>query len=69
MDLTGIPLRVKGKAEITDENGDVNETEGKMVALCRCGQSANKPFCLQEDGDFVWRVSDCEELVGRLLTD
>ena len=45
MDLTGIPLRVKGKAEITDENGDVNETEGKMVALCRCGQSANKPFC------------------------
>ena len=64
MDLTGIPLRVKGKAEITDENGDVNETEGKMVALCRCGQSANKPFCLQEDGDFVWRVSDCEELVG-----
>ena len=63
MDLTGIPLRVKGKAEITDENGDVNETEGKMVALCRCGQSANKPFCLQEDGDFTWRVSDCEKLV------
>ena len=48
MDLTGIPLRVKGKAEITDENGDVNVTEGKMVALCRCGQSANKLFCLQE---------------------
>jgi Uncharacterized conserved protein len=39
------PLVIEGKAEITDENGDVNETEGKMVALCRCGQSANKPFC------------------------
>ena len=64
MDLTGIPLRVKGKAEITDENGDVNETEGKMVALCRCGQSANKPFCLQGIGIFTWRVSEYEELVG-----
>ena len=39
------PLVIEGKAEITDENGDVNETEGEMVALCRCGQSANKPFC------------------------
>ena len=39
------PLVIEGKAKITDENGDVNETEGKMVALCRCGQSANKPFC------------------------
>jgi CDGSH-type Zn-finger protein len=39
------PLLIEGKAEITDENGDVNETKGKMVALCRCGQSANKPFC------------------------
>ncbi|SVD04451.1 uncharacterized protein METZ01_LOCUS357305, partial [marine metagenome] len=38
------PLVIEGKAEITDENGDVNETEGKMIALCRCGQSANKPF-------------------------
>ena len=38
------PLVITGKADITDENGDINETEGKMVALCRCGQSANKPF-------------------------
>ena len=22
-----------------------SETEGAMFALCRCGQSANKPFC------------------------
>ena len=39
------PLVIEGKAKITDENGDVNESEGKMIALCRCGQSANKPFC------------------------
>ena len=39
------PLVIEGKADITYENGDINETEGKMFALCRCGQSANKPFC------------------------
>ena len=39
------PLLIEGKTDITDENGDIKETEGKMVALCRCGQSANKPFC------------------------
>ena len=39
------PLLIEGKVLITDEKGDVNETEGKMIALCRCGHSANKPFC------------------------
>ena len=39
------PLLIEGKVIITDEKGDVTETEGKMIALCRCGHSANKPFC------------------------
>ena len=39
------PLLIEGKVMITDENGDIHETEGKMIALCRCGHSANKPFC------------------------
>ncbi len=39
------PLLIAGKATITDASGEVRETEGTMVALCRCGQSANKPFC------------------------
>lgn len=39
------PLLIAGKAMFTDANGNVKETEGAMVALCRCGQSANKPFC------------------------
>ena len=39
------PLLIEGKVIITDENLDVNESEGKMIALCRCGHSANKPFC------------------------
>lgn len=39
------PLLLSGSAIFTDENGEVSETEGTMVALCRCGRSANKPFC------------------------
>jgi CDGSH-type Zn-finger protein len=39
------PLLISGRATITDENGNVTETEGPMFALCRCGQSENKPFC------------------------
>ena len=39
------PLLISGKATITDEDGNVSETKGGMVALCRCGLSTNKPFC------------------------
>ncbi|MCZ7575141.1 MAG: CDGSH iron-sulfur domain-containing protein [Ardenticatenaceae bacterium] len=39
------PFLISGTATFTDANGNVKETEGKMFALCRCGQSANKPFC------------------------
>ena len=28
------PLMIEGKQKITNENGDINETEGKMAALC-----------------------------------
>ena len=38
------PLLVKGDIEILDSQGEVMEVS-KQVALCRCGQSANKPFC------------------------
>lgn len=41
------PLLVKGTdIVLKDSNGDAWNTEGKdTVALCRCGASANKPFC------------------------
>ena len=38
------PLYLSGKIKITDTNGE-NFTEETRVALCRCGQSKNKPFC------------------------
>lgn len=38
------PYLVKGLATLTDSNGDAIATE-ETIALCRCGGSANKPFC------------------------
>lgn len=39
-------LRVVGPITLIDGAGDVFEVEaGKAVFLCRCGDSATKPFC------------------------
>ena len=37
------PLYVRGRLKMRLQNGSVREET--RVALCRCGQSANKPFC------------------------
>ncbi len=39
------PFLVKGLVEIEDSSGEVKTSDGKTTALCRCGASANKPFC------------------------
>lgn len=38
------PLRVRGDVEIRDRRGNLFRA-GPRIALCRCGQSANQPFC------------------------
>lgn len=39
-------LRVEGEVEIFDGDGNQFDLGGRsVVGLCRCGQSANKPFC------------------------
>lgn len=40
------PLLVTGPVEIVDHLGNKWDLTGKAnVALCRCGQSAKRPFC------------------------
>lgn len=40
------PYKVTGPVRIVDADGDVFEVEeGRPVALCRCGESRDKPFC------------------------
>jgi CDGSH-type Zn-finger protein len=41
------PLLVEGPVTIVDANGNAFpiNPDKPAIALCRCGQSANKPFC------------------------
>ena len=40
------PLQVKGECEVQDAQGNVVPGRGgDTIFLCRCGQSASKPFC------------------------
>ncbi len=48
-------LRVTGPITITDKDGkNYTVPDGEAVAFCRCGLSANKPFCdgAHRDGGF-----------------
>jgi CDGSH-type Zn-finger protein len=39
-------LKIEGEFEIVDKNGDKYDLAGReVVGICRCGLSANKPFC------------------------
>jgi len=39
-------LKVEGDFEIVDKNGNVYDLAGRtIISICRCGLSANKPFC------------------------
>lgn len=41
------PLKIMGAIAVVDDasGGTVPGAEGDAVFLCRCGHSANKPFC------------------------
>ena len=39
-------LRIEGDFEVVDQDGNPFGLKGRTkLSLCRCGQSANKPFC------------------------
>ena len=40
------PIRIEGEFEIVDPSGKTFGLAGRTtIGLCRCGHSANKPFC------------------------
>ncbi len=39
-------IKIDGEFEIVDQDGNVYDLQGRTaLGLCRCGLSANKPFC------------------------
>jgi CDGSH-type Zn-finger protein len=36
---------VRGPVKLVDVEGNEFKVEGETIFLCRCGHSANKPFC------------------------
>jgi len=44
--LNNGPIRIEGNFEILDPTGAAFGLAGRtVISLCRCGHSANKPFC------------------------
>jgi CDGSH-type Zn-finger protein len=52
------PYVVSGDIDLVDPLGKKLSWTGTAVALCRCGQSSNKPFCdgAHKDVDFSSEV-------------
>ncbi len=56
------PLVVKNLKQLTEANGNLFPLKKATVALCRCGESKNKPFCDGTHGQIGWKS---EKLEGR----
>lgn len=41
----GGPYFIEGEARVVDLQGNELKSDKPRIALCRCGGSANKPFC------------------------
>jgi len=51
-------LKVEGEIELVDAQGNALPTrDGKPVYLCRCGASANKPYCDGRHKEAGWDPS------------
>lgn len=39
------PYRIEGPIRLVDPEGNAFTVQGPVAFVCRCGHSANKPFC------------------------
>jgi CDGSH-type Zn-finger protein len=57
------PIRLEGEFNIHDAQGNIYGLGGRtVISLCRCGLSANKPFCdgSHKHSDFQSECCACE---------
>ena len=58
------PLRIEGEIDLVDMQGQPYGLGGRTaIGLCRCGHSANKPFC---DGAHARQSWQCMASPGNL---
>jgi CDGSH-type Zn-finger protein len=53
------PLRVEGRIQLVDPNGNVVAFEKDKFSLCRCGHSSKKPFCDGTHNKVGFQAEDC----------
>jgi CDGSH-type Zn-finger protein len=59
------PFRVEGAVRLVDGDGNAYDLTGKpAISLCRCGQSANKPFCDGAHGKVGFQSAECAPKQG-----
>ncbi|MDG6218406.1 MAG: glutamate synthase-related protein [Candidatus Thermoplasmatota archaeon] len=63
------PLVVKNISHLTEATGNNISIKKKSLALCRCGQSKNKPFCDGCHGKNGWTDEKQEGRVPRKIDD
>ncbi len=59
------PLIVKGLTRLLDSAGNQVDHEKDVIALCRCGESTNKPYC---DGSHSGAGFSSDREISRPLT-
>jgi CDGSH-type Zn-finger protein len=53
------PLRVEGKIQLLDGDGNVLPFEKDKFSLCRCGHSSKKPFCDGTHNKIGFQSEEC----------
>lgn len=61
-------LWIRGGIPMQRENGEAYEIRNRVV-VCRCGQSANKPYCDGTHAEIKWRDELAGEPVGETLPE
>ncbi len=54
------PLLMEVSSAMLIKNGQEKELNAKMIALCRCGHSQNKPFCDGSHKKEQFKAEPCE---------